>query len=93
MLKPNERGLWKTLGICGKQVYVLIKLSNNLEYDLINCKVHGCIVHVSVGGVFTLMSMVWSTGGGLLALYFILACFSQINYLTLPALLFAKKVS
>jgi hypothetical protein len=33
----------------GKQVLVLIKLSNNKEYDLINYKVHGCILHASHG--------------------------------------------
>jgi hypothetical protein len=35
----------KTPGINGKQIQVLIKLSNNLEYGLINYKVHGCISH------------------------------------------------
>jgi hypothetical protein len=36
VLKPNERDCLKTTGINGKQVHVLIKLSNNKEYDLIN---------------------------------------------------------
>jgi hypothetical protein len=34
--------------INGKQVHILIKLSNNLEYDIITYKVHGCILHASV---------------------------------------------
>jgi hypothetical protein len=31
-----------------KQVQVLIKISNNKEYDLVNYKVYGCILHASI---------------------------------------------
>jgi hypothetical protein len=47
VIKPNKRGLFRKHGISGKQVQVLIKLSNNLECDLINYKVHGCILQAS----------------------------------------------
>jgi hypothetical protein len=46
VLKLNERRLFNPW-INGKQVCILIKLSNNLEYDIINYIVHGCILHAS----------------------------------------------
>jgi hypothetical protein len=38
----------KVIVFTGKQVQVLIKLSNNKEYDLINYKFHECILHASI---------------------------------------------
>jgi hypothetical protein len=48
-VKTKSKGIVsKTPRINGKQVQVLIKLSNNHEYDLLNYKVHGCILHASI---------------------------------------------
>jgi hypothetical protein len=39
----------KTPKINVKNIQVLVELSNNKEYDLVDNKVHGCILHASHG--------------------------------------------